>query len=75
MANALIAIGTVLGLAGLGFIAMYVQGAVIERWGEPDQSLLYWYLPILFIGLGLVSAGMSVLRSGLQRKRNPEAED
>jgi apolipoprotein N-acyltransferase len=69
LANALIAIGAVMGLAGVGFIAMYVQSAIIDRLGEPDQSLLYWYLPILFIGLGLASAGVSVLRSGLRRKR------
>jgi apolipoprotein N-acyltransferase len=75
MANALIAIGAVLGVAGLGFIAMYFQSAIIERLGEADQSLLYWYLPILFIGLGLASAGVSLLRSGLRRKRRQATRD
>lgn len=69
MANALIAIGAVMGLAGAGFIAMYARSAIIDRLGELDQSLLYWYLPILFIGIGLASAGVSALRSGLRRKR------
>lgn len=38
-------------LIGIGFAAMYVLEAIITRRGEPDQSLLFWYLPILFIGL------------------------
>ena len=33
--------GCLLAAAGLVFMSMYVFGAVIERWGEPDQSLLF----------------------------------
>lgn len=75
MANALIAIGILLSLTGLGFVAMYVHGAILDRLGEPDQSLIYWYLPILFIGLGIASAGISLFRSGLRRKRGRPAAD
>ena len=38
-------------LSGLGLIAGYFYWAVIERIGEPDQSLLFWYLPFLFTGV------------------------
>ena len=46
-----LAVGSLIGLAGIAFVAMYVLEAIFARLGEPDQSLLFWYLPILFIGL------------------------
>ncbi|MDX1605674.1 MAG: hypothetical protein R3202_05735 [Candidatus Competibacterales bacterium] len=41
-------------LLGTLLVAAYLWEAVILRWGEPDQSLLYWYLPLLLFGLILV---------------------
>ena len=70
LSGAAIAVGALLLLGGLGFVAMYVYSAVIARLGEPDQSLLFWYLPILFIGIALASAGLGLLGSGLRRRRN-----
>ena len=50
-------------LSGLTFVVMYFVSAVLERVGEPDQSLLFWYLPILFIGIIgiLLGAGAGIL--------------
>lgn len=48
--------GSLVALIGAGFVVMYILGAVVNRLGEPDQSLLFWYLPILFIGL--IGAGL-----------------
>jgi len=56
-------LGAVLGLT---FILMYVWGAVISRIGEPDQSLLFWYLPILFLGIAVGGGGISLLVFGLK---------
>ncbi len=64
-----IAFGALLGLTGLGFIAMYVHSALIDRLGDPDQSLLFWLLPILFAGIGLCVSGALLLRLGLRRRR------
>jgi len=44
-------IGSLIGLAGTAFAVMYVLEAFVARLGDADQSLLFWYLPILFIGL------------------------
>ena len=54
-------------LVGLALTGAYVLEAVIERRGEPDQSLLFWYLPILLIGMvsvvtGLVSSVWGIVR-------------
>jgi hypothetical protein len=43
--------GVVCALAGVALVAAYFLEAVVARLGEPDQSLLFWYLPILFLGL------------------------
>jgi hypothetical protein len=68
-----IAVGLLMGLTGLGFIAMYLYSAVVERLGDPDQSLLFWLLPILLAGIGLTFAGTLLLRLGFRRKRTDRA--
>jgi hypothetical protein len=59
--------GVVVALIGLAMVAAYFLEAVVARSGEPDQSLLFWYLPILFIGLvgtalGIVASIWGILR-------------
>ena len=49
--------GVVLTLMGLIFIWGYISEAIIARVGEPDQSLLFWYLPLLFVGLFTAGIG------------------
>lgn len=62
-------------LAGLGaaFVVMYVLEAVVARRGDPDQSLLFWYLPILFIGLVALAAGAGIGIWGWRRRRKDPA--
>lgn len=64
--------GLILSVIGLILCVSYVTEAYISRIGEPDQSLLFWYLPILFGGIislaiGLVLSFISVNR--LKRKQ------
>lgn len=56
-------------LVGLYFALGYFWWAIIERIGEPDQSLIFWYLPILFIGIGLTAAGAVAVVWGSIRLR------
>jgi hypothetical protein len=44
-------------LAGGLFVGLYIVEAFVSRIDEPDQSLLYWYLPIAFMGLSFLLAG------------------
>ena len=53
---------------GVVFTAMYILEAVIGRVGEPDQSLLFWYLPILFLGLIGITVGFALIRWGVRRR-------
>lgn len=54
-------LGLVLSIVGVGFVGMYLWEAVLGRWGEADQSLLFWYLPLLFIGLCCEMAGVCLI--------------
>jgi cytochrome oxidase assembly protein ShyY1 len=48
---------------------MYVLEAIVARIGEADQSLLFWYLPILFIGLIVLAIGLGLGIWGARRLR------
>jgi hypothetical protein len=51
-------------VAGVVFAGMYVVEAVIATRGEADQSPLFWYLPILFLGIAGISLGAHLLIAG-----------
>lgn len=67
----LVALGSCAIVLGLWFAAMYVTEAVVKRIGEPDQSLVFWYLPILFMGVTGVLFGAGMLILGIARLRAP----
>jgi len=50
--------GSLMTFAGAAFIVMYILEAVVARASEPDQSLLFWYLPFLFMGLIGMAIGL-----------------
>lgn len=54
--------GLLLSFTGAGFIMLYVTEGIIARIGEADQSLLFWYLPILFIGIVALLFGLASMR-------------
>lgn len=62
-------IGSLCVMVGLAFSAMYLYGAVIAPWGEADQSLLFWHLPILFFGIFSVILGLAMSFWGINRIR------
>jgi hypothetical protein len=51
--------GVIISVIGLILIYMYITNAYIERIGVPDQSLLFWYLPILLSGILILGLGLS----------------
>jgi hypothetical protein len=65
-----LAFGIAAALGGVALVAAYVWEAVVTRWGEPDQSLLLWYLPILFLGVIGVRIGLAAGTWGLARLRS-----
>ena len=72
-----LAFGSLMAFTGAAFVVMYILEAIVARAGEPDQSLLFWYLPILFIGLiGMVTGlgvcvwGVFRLKKQMHRKRS-----
>jgi hypothetical protein len=65
----MLAVGILTAILGVTFVAMYILDAIVARAGEPDQSLLFWYLPVLFLGIiamligfGIGAWGFSILR-------------
>ena len=43
---------------------MYFWEGIYLRIGEPDQSLLFWYLPVLFLGIIGIIGGIAMLVLG-----------
>ena len=62
--------GGLMTMAGIIFIAMYLVQAIFMRVGNPDQSLMFWYLPILCIGIISLLIGIPVLGLGIFRIRS-----
>jgi hypothetical protein len=61
-------VGLVAMTAGLGYVGLYIQGA-IEVLHEPDKSWIFWGLTILFIGVVLAAAGAGALVWGSAYRR------
>ena len=52
--------GSLVALTGLACVVMYMLEAIVKRLGEGDQSLLFWYLPFLFVGLIGIIVGLGI---------------
>ena len=55
---AVLALRIIAALVGAALVVAYILKAVIDGLGESDQSLLFWYLPVLFLGLGSAAVGL-----------------
>lgn len=58
--------GSLCALTGVALVGMYVFSAIIEPFGQPDQSLLFWLAPFLLIGLGASVSGAVLIVVGVQ---------
>ena len=67
--------GALIFLAGVAFVIMYLWNGVISRLGEADQSLLFWYLPILFMGLIAMGIGWAMGVRGWERLKDIQEND
>jgi hypothetical protein len=66
---AALVLGSLISLTGAGLVGLYASEAIITRIGDPDQSLIFWYLPILFIGLIVLAIGLGLGVWGVYRLR------
>ena len=53
----------VLLVVGAAAVQWYVWDVAVSQAGQPDRSMLFWGLPVLFIGVigALASVGMALL--------------
>jgi len=53
----------VLLVVGAAAVKWYVWDVAVSQAGQPDRSMLFWGLPVLFIGVigALASVGMALL--------------
>jgi len=52
-------LGAAVALLGGAALWAYLRAAVLDRLGEPDQSLLFWYLPLLLFGGAALLVGIA----------------
>ena len=75
---AALVVGVLTGILGVVLIISYVSEAAVARAGEADQSLLFWYLPFLLLGIICLVSGLSITIWGVYRlkriKRFPLTE-
>ena len=62
-------------LTGIACVVMYVLEAIVGRFGEPDQSLLFWYLPFLLVGFGGIAVGLGIGIWGAVRLKQLRQQD
>jgi hypothetical protein len=62
-------------VTGSVFVVMYVSQAIIAKMGEPDQSLLFWYLPFLFMGIFGIFTGIGLGALGVIGLRRIRSQD
>lgn len=63
---------------GAAAVKWYVWDVVIAGAGEADRSMLFWGLPILFIGVWAIGGGVGlglVARSTLSRRATSQGGD
>ena len=53
--------GAVLLIVGAVALKWYLWDVVIGQAGEPDRSMLFWGLPILFIGIFAGAGGLGLV--------------
>lgn len=63
--------GAGLVLAGLAGVKWYVWDVAIGGIGEPDRSMLFWGLPILWMALGALAGGAWLAWLGRPRREGP----
>jgi divalent metal cation (Fe/Co/Zn/Cd) transporter len=63
-------IGIIVSIIGVFLIITYAMKAYVDRAGEPDQSLLFWYLAILLLGIAALGLGLSITVLRLLNLRN-----
>ena len=64
--------GVIAFITGLMFIILFIVKAIVERIGEADQSLLFWYLPVLIIGIIVAIPGAGFFIWGFKNLRRKE---
>ena len=74
LAYSYVSAGGFITILGLVFVAMYIWEGIISRLGEPDQSLLFWYLPLLFIGIVVGRLGLYLLFLGIRNLKTIKSD-
>jgi hypothetical protein len=62
--------GFLLVIFGLILIGFYIYSA-IQSLDQADQSLLFWYIPLIFIGILLNVSGAFFIAVGMKARQNP----
>lgn len=62
--------GVLLVTGGLLLVGFYIY-TVVQSLGQADSSLIFWYIPIVFLGLMLSAAGVFFIAIGYKARTKP----
>lgn len=62
-------------IVGVAAVKWYIWDIAIRQAGEPDRSMLFWGLPIVFIGVGALAVGGSLVVFARRSFTKPQAND
>ena len=65
--------GIILALMGMFGIGGYLFSGIAVL-DQPDKSIIFWYLPILFIGITLLSLAVFFIIIGLRSLKGKESD-
>jgi hypothetical protein len=63
--------GLLLVIGGLLLAGLYIN-TVVHSVGEADSSLIFWYIPIFFLGIMMSAAGVYFIAIGYRARTNPD---
>ncbi len=67
-------VAVIAALVGATLCWLYVDGAIVQRLGEPDQSMVFWALPILLMGLVALALAVVLWLVAKHRTRADQGE-
>lgn len=62
-------------IVGVAALKWYIWDVAIQQAGEPDRSMLFWGLPVAFIGVAAMAVGIALGLATYRRFKGRNSAD